>query len=69
MYHCNLINLSGISYSQLGFVKIRLNKPGFFWWDKNKNLTYLRNPWKNKEMKEKYLKLYDAGQIVFSWIK
>lgn len=67
--YCDFAKFNGISYNQLGFIKIRLNKPGFLWWDKNKNLTYLRTPWKNKEMKEKYLKLYDAGQIVFSWIK
>ena len=47
----------------------RLNKPGFVWWEKD-NIIYTRNPSKHQEMKKKgYYKIYDVGQLVFSWSK
>lgn len=35
---------------------------------KKENLIFWRNPYKHQEMKEKYIKLYDCGQLVFTWI-
>ena len=68
--YCDFSKFTGDSYLKLGFKKERLNKPGFVWWDKNLNVTYPRSPWKHNEMKEKgYLKIYDAGQLVFVWNK
>ena len=46
-----------------------LNKPGFVWWDNRNNIIYLRSPHKHKEMKEKYIRIFDAGQLVFIWNK
>ena len=66
--YCDFSKFSGESYLRLGFKKISLNKPGFVWWDKNKDVVYWRNPYKHKEMKDAgYLKIYDAGQLVFEW--
>ena len=66
--YCDFSKFIGESYLKLGFKKIGLNKPGFVWWDFKLNITYLRSPWKHQEMKEKgYLKIYDAGQLVFEY--
>lgn len=66
--YCDFSKFTGNSYEKLGFKKERLNKPGFVWWNKKTNEIYWRNPYKNKEMIEKgYLKIYDCGQLVFSW--
>ena len=68
--YCDFSKFNGNSYLKLGFEKLRLNKPGFVWWDSNKNQIFWRNPYKHKEMKEKgYLKIYDAGQLIFIWNK
>ena len=66
--YCDFSKFTGNSYEKLGFKKERLNKPGFVWWNKKTNEIYWRNPYKNREMIEKgYLKIYDCGQLVFSW--
>ena len=68
--YCDFSKFTGNSYLKLGFKKERLNKPGFVWWDEKSNLVYWRNPYKNQEMKDKgYLKIYDCGQLVFTWFK
>jgi hypothetical protein len=67
--YCDFSKFTGNSYLRLGFKKERLNKPGFVWWEKD-NIIYTRNPSKHQEMKKKgYYKIYDAGQLVFSWSK
>ena len=67
--YCDFSKFTGNSYLKLGFKKERLNKPGFVWWDKESNQVFGRTPSKHKEMKEKYIKIYDAGQLVFVWNK
>ena len=68
--YCDFSKFTGNSYLKLGFKKERLNKPGFVWWDSKINQIFWRNPYKHKDMKEKgYLKIYDAGQLVFIWNK
>ena len=68
--YCDFSKFTGESYLKLEFKKERLNKPGFVWFNKKDNIIYWRNPYKNKEMKEKgYLKIYDCGQLVFTWYK
>lgn len=68
--YCDFSKFTGNSYLKLGFKKERLNKPGFIWWDSKINQIFWRNPYKHKDMKEKgYLKIYDAGQLVFIWNK
>ena len=63
--YCDFSKFTGDSYLKLGFQKERLNKPGFVWWDRN--FIYWRNPSKHQEYKDKYLKIYDCGQLVFVW--
>ena len=65
--YCDFSKFTGNSYLKLGFKKERLNKPGFWWYDNKTNQIFWRNPYKHKEMKEKYIKIYDAGQLVFAW--
>ena len=65
--YCDFSKFTGNSYLKLGFKKERLNSPGFVWWDQKLNITYLRTPSKHQEFKNKYLKIYDAGQLVFVW--
>ena len=65
--YCDFSKFTGNSYLKLGFKKERLNKPGFYWLDRSNDIIYQRSPWKHKEMKEKYIKIYDAGQLVFVW--
>ena len=65
--YCDFSKFTGNSYLKLGFKKERLNKPGFVWWDNKINQVFWRSPEKNQEMKEKYIKIYDAGQLVFIW--
>ena len=66
--YCDFSKFTGSSYERLGFKKERLNKPGFVWYDNSINQVFWRNPYKNQEMKEKgYLKIYDCGQLVFTW--
>ena len=65
--YCDFSKFTGNSYLKLGFKKERLNKPGFVWWDNKINQVFWRSPEKNQEMKEKYIKIYDAGQLVFVW--
>ena len=67
--YCDFSKFNGNSYLKLGFKKERLNSPGFVWWDQKLNQTYLRTPSKHQEFKEKYLKIYDCGQLVFVWEK
>lgn len=67
--YCDFSKFTGESYLKLGFKKERLNKPGFVWWNKNNNKVFWRNPYKHQEMKEKYLKIWDCGQLVFIWEK
>ena len=68
--YCDFSKFKGDSYKKLGFEKIRLNKPGFIWYDVKSNITYPRSPSRHKEMKNKgFLKIYDAGQLVFVWNK
>jgi AraC-like DNA-binding protein len=68
--YCDFSKFNGESYLRLGFKKIGLNKPGFVWWCNKTNQVFWRNPYKHKEMKEAgYLKIYDAGQLVFVWNK
>ena len=67
--YCDFSKFTGSSYLKLGFKLKQLNKPGFVWWDSKTNQTFLRTPWKHQEYKEKYLKIYDAGQLVFEWEK
>ena len=66
--YCDFSKFTGNSYLKLGFKKERLNKPGFVWWDGKFNVFW-RNPEKHKEMKEKYIRIFDAGQLVFIWNK
>ena len=65
--YCDFSKFTGNSYLKLGFKKISLNLPGFVWWDKESNQIFQRSPWKHKEMKEKYIRIFDAGQLVFKW--
>ena len=67
--YCDYSKFNGHSYLKLGFKKERLNKPGFWWYDNKSNSVLPRTPSKNNEYKEKYYKIYDAGQLVFSWSK
>lgn len=68
--YCDFSKFNGDSYLRLGFKQERLNKPGFVWWDKIKNIVYPRTPWKHQEYKNKnFVKIYDAGQLVFLWNK
>ena len=68
--YCDFSKFSGESYLRLGFKFKQLNKPGFVWWYHKMNQIFWRNPYKHKEIKEKgYLKIYDAGQLVFVWNK
>ena len=68
--YCDFSKFNGESYLKLGFEKIGLNKPGFVWYDEKTQQIFWRNPYKHKEMKEAgYLKIYDAGQLVFVWNK
>jgi hypothetical protein len=66
--YCDFSKFRGDSYLKLGFKKERLNKPGFVWWENNTNNVYWRNPFENQKMKEKgYYKIWDCGQLVFTW--
>lgn len=65
--YCDFSKFNGYSYIKLGFKKERLNKPGFIWFDVNSKQIYQRTPWKHNEYKN-FLKLYDCGQLVFSWV-
>ena len=66
--YCDFSKFTGDSYLKLGFKYNGLNKPGFVWYDKKKNITYWRDPFHHKEMKEKgFLQIYDCGQLVFVW--
>jgi hypothetical protein len=68
--YCDFSKFNGNSYLKLGFKKERLNKPGFWWVDDHFKTIYLRTPWKHQEMKERgYYKIYDAGQLVFTFNK
>lgn len=67
--YCDFSKFGGDSYIKLGFEKVRLNKPGFVWWDQQLNVTFWRNPYKNQEYKNKYIRIYDCGQLVFVWKK
>ena len=67
--YCDFSKFTGDSYLKLGFEKLRLNKPGFVWFDEKTNETLWRTPSKNSEYKEKYLKIWDCGQLVFGWQK
>lgn len=68
--YCDFSKFSGDSYLRLGFKQERLNKPGFWWYDKKEDTIYWRNPYKHNEYKNKgYLQLYDCGQLVFTWNK
>ena len=68
--YCDFSKFTGNSYLKLGFQKERLNKPGFVWYDENTKQTFWRNPYKHREMKEAgYLRIFDAGQLVFVWKK
>ena len=68
--YCDFSKFTGDSYLKLGFKKERLNKPGFVWYDEKTNQVFWRNPYKNQEMNKKgYAKIYDCGQLVFSWNK
>lgn len=65
--YCDFSKFNGKSYLRLGFKQISLNKPGFVWYDEKTNQTLWRNPSKHQEYKDKYLKIYDCGQLVFIW--
>ena len=68
--YCDFSKFNGESYLRLGFKSLRLNKPGFVWFDKNFHEVFWRNPYKNQEFKSKeFYKLYDCGQLVFEWNK
>ena len=67
--YCDFSKFDGHSYLKLGFKKERLNKPGFVWWEENTNFCYQRTPWKHNEYKNRFLKIYDCGQLVFIWKK
>lgn len=67
--YCDFSKFSGQSYLKLGFKQERLNKPGFVWWDEKSKNVFWRNPANNQEMKQRYLKIWDAGQLVFTWNK
>lgn len=65
--YCDYSKFNGTSYLKLGFKKVRLNKPGFVWYDEKSRNVYWRNPYKHKEYKNKYIKVWDSGQLVFVW--
>lgn len=65
--YCDYSKFNGTSYLKLGFKKVRLNKPGFVWYDEKSRSVYWRNPYKHKEYKNKYIKVWDSGQLVFVW--
>ena len=65
--YCDFSKFTGNSYLKLGFKKARLNKPGFVWYDEKNRSVHWRNPYKNKEFKNKYIKVFDVGQLVFTW--
>ena len=67
--YCDFSKFNGDSYLRLGFKLKQLNKPGFVWWDSKTKQVYQRSPWKHQEMKEKYIKIYDCGQLVFIYKK
>ena len=67
--YCDFSKFTGESYLKLGFNFNKLNKPGFVWYDKQLNQVFWRNPYKNQEMKNNYNKIYDCGQLVFTWHK
>ena len=66
--YCDFGKFTGNSYLKIGFKLLRLNAPGFVWWENRTNSNiFWRTPSKNAEFKEKFLKLYDCGQLVFVW--
>ena len=65
--YCDFSKFTGNSYLKLDFEKVRLNKPGFVWYDEKSRSVYWRNPYKNEEFKRKYIRVFDAGQLVFTW--
>ena len=68
--YCDFSKFNGESYLRLGFKKIGLNKPGFVWYDNGQNKIFWYNSYKYKETKgADYLKIYNAGQLVFVWNK
>ena len=67
--YCDFSKFNGNSYLKLGFKLKQLNKPGFVWFDEKSKQIFLRSPNKHQEYKNKYLKIYDAGQLVFVWNK
>ena len=67
--YCDFGKFNGDSYKKLGFKYIRLNKPGFVWYDENNKEVFWRNPYKHQEMKKRYLQIFDCGQLVFVWDK
>lgn len=68
--YCDYSKFFGNSYLRIGFKKERLNKPGFVWFDNKTKEILWRNPFHHKEMKDKkYIRIYDAGQLVFVWSK
>lgn len=66
--YCDFGKFRGNSYLKLGFKFKQLNKPGFRWYNPKTREVLWRNPYKNNELKENE-KIFDAGQLVFTWSK
>ena len=64
--YCDFNKFTGKSYLELGFSKQNINKD-FVWWEEGVNLVYWRNPYQHKELKNRCLKIWRAGQLVFTW--
>ena len=66
--YCDFSKFSGNSYLKLGF-SLKIINNDFVWWDQKTNSIFWRNPYKNKELSEKCLKLWKVGQKSFVFEK
>ena len=64
--YCDFNKFIGESYLKLGFEFNGINKD-FIWWEEGNNIIHWRNPYKHNELKNRCLKIWRAGQLVFVW--
>ena len=64
--YCDFSKFTGESYLKLGFKEEKINLD-FVWWEQGTNLIFWRNPYKNKELSNKCLKIWGSGQKTFVW--
>ena len=64
--YCDFSKFDGHSYENLGFKKVNLNKD-FVWWEEGSNLVFWRTPAKHQQLKNRCLRIWKAGQLVYEW--